>query len=129
MKTTYTGTCKTICDGSQVYEQPYALHVGMYKESECMGRRFWLQVFKTEDNGDECFLMTAPLFKYHQGCDWMNADCVEDWQNMDELSNEQLIELFAIQRQLFTKNIFVSNEVMSEVILDEDNFVVRTEAN
>lgn len=129
MKTTYTGTCKTICDGSQVYEQPYALHVGMYKDSESMGRRFWLQVFKTEENGDECFLMTAPLFSNGRGCDWMNADCVEDWQNMDELSNEQLTELFAIQRQLLTKNVFVSNEVISELILDEHNFVVRTEAN
>ena len=129
MKTTYTGTLKTICDGSKVYEQPYALHVGMYKDSESMGRRFWLQVFKTEENGDEGFLMSAPLFNYGQGCDWCNADCVEDWQNMEELTNEQLTELFAIQRQLLTKNVFVSNEVMSELILDEHNFVINTEAN
>ena len=46
-----------------------------------------------------------------------------------ELTNEQLTELFAIQRQLLTKNVFVSNEVMSELILDEHNFVINTEAN
>ena len=73
--------------------------------------------------------MAAPLFNYCQGCDWCNADCVEDWQNMEELTNEQLTELFAIQRQLLTKNVFVSNEVMSELILDEHNFVINTEAN
>ena len=129
MKTTYTGTRKTICDGSEVYEQPYALHVGMYKDSESRGRRFWLQVFKTEENGDECFLMTAPLFANGRDCDWMNADCVEDWQNLDELDNEQLVELFAIQRHLLHRNVFVSNEVMSELILDEHNFVINTEAN
>lgn len=129
MKSTYTGTLKTICDGSKVYEQPYALHVGMYKDSESMGRRFWLQVFKTEENGDECFFMSAPLFKHNQGCDWCNADCVEDWEHLNELTNEQLAELFAIQRHLLYKNVFVSNEVMSELILDEHNFVVRTEAN
>ena len=53
MKTTYTGTLKTICDGSKVYEQPYALHVGMYKDSESMGRRFgykYLKPKKTETN-------------------------------------------------------------------------------
>ena len=48
---------------------------------------------------------------------------------MEELTNEQLTELFAIQRQLLTKNVFVCNEVMSELILDEHNFVVRTAAN
>ena len=129
MKTTYTGTRKTICDGSEVYEQPSALHVGMYKDSESMGRRSWLQVFKTEENGDECFLMTAPLFANGRDSDWMNADCVEDWQNLDELENEQLVELFAIQRHLLHRNVFVSNEVMSELILDEHNFVINTEAN
>tara|TARA_B100000131_G_C17988447_1_gene561511 strand:- start:72 stop:461 length:390 start_codon:yes stop_codon:yes gene_type:complete len=129
MKTTYTGTLKTICDGSQVYEQPYALHVGMYKDSESMGRRFWLQVFKTEENGDECFFMSAPLFSNNRDCDWMNADCVEDWENLDELTGEQLTELFAIQRHLLHRNVFVSNEVMSELILDEHNFVINTEAN
>ena len=73
--------------------------------------------------------MTAPLFANGRDCDWMNADCVEDWQNLDELENEQLVELFAIQRHLLHRNVFVSNEVMSELILDEHNFVINTEAN